>query len=336
MPDNHKLYRRCLLCPRACGIDRSRGRTGFCRGGTEARAAVACLHRGEEPPISGERGSGTVFFSSCTLGCAACQNYSISSGGRGAEISDEVLASVFLALQERGAHTINLVTASHYAPSVIAALEAARAGGLILPVVWNSSGYESAATLDLIDPFVDVYLPDLKTLDEDAAHALFGRRDYPAAAREALSAMTAAKPLRWDGESLAQGVIVRHLVLPGRVGDSFACLRWFRERLAGRALLSLMFQYLPLECGSPTGGPRVSRREYDEVMEEAERLGLEDGFIQDLEEADDWLPDFGKPNPFPEGFAEPVWHADFGFFNANPGQRGGTAESRSDTAQRTQ
>jgi len=324
MPDNHELYRRCLLCPRTCGADRSRGRTGFCRGGTVARAAVACLHRGEEPPLSGERGSGTVFFSGCTLGCAACQNYPISSGGRGAEVSDDVLASIFLALQERGAHNINLVTASHFAPSVTAALAAARAGGLRLPVVWNSSGYESAAALDLIAPVVDVYLPDLKTLDEDAAQALFGRRDYPAAARGALASMAAARPLHWDGEALAQGVIVRHLVLPGRAGDSIACLRWFREKLAGRALLSLMFQYLPLEKGSPTGAPRVSRREYDEVVEEAERLGLEDGFIQDIEETDGWLPDFGKSNPFPAGFAEPVWHADFGFLDANPGQAGET------------
>jgi putative pyruvate formate lyase activating enzyme len=313
MPDHHELYRHCTLCPRACGADRALGRTGFCRGGTDARVAVACLHRGEEPPISGERGSGTVFFSGCTLGCANCQNYPISSGGRGTEVPDETLASIFLALQERGAHNINLVTAAHFAPSVVTALEAARAGGLRLPAVWNSSGYESLSTLELIDPYIDVYLPDLKTLDEAAAGELFGRRDYPAVARAALPAMADSKPTRWDGELLTRGVVVRHLVLPGRAADSIACLRWFGERLAGRALLSLMFQYLPLDKGAPSPGPRVSRRERDMIMEEIERLGLEDGFIQDLEETDDWLPDFSRSNPFPPGFAEPVWHADFGF-----------------------
>jgi putative pyruvate formate lyase activating enzyme len=313
MPGPADLYRYCLLCPRACGVDRTGSPAGFCRSGIVARAAVACLHRGEEPPLSGVRGSGAVFFSGCTLGCPACQNYSISTLGQGTEVSTETLASIFLTLEERGAHNINLVTATHFAPSVIAALELARARGLRIPSVWNSSGYETAATVELLNPFTDVYLPDLKTLDTEAARSLFGRSDYPAAAQTALPAMVTAKPLVWDGELLTQGVIVRHLVLPGRVADSIACLRWFAAHLSGGALFSLMFQYLPLDKGAPCGHGRVTPAEYDAVMEEVEKLDLEDGFIQDLEEADDWLPDFSRHNPFPGGFAEPVWHADYGF-----------------------
>ncbi len=318
MPEHAaSLYTACTLCPRACGVDRTRGETGSCGEGAAARVAVACLHRGEEPPLSGECGSGTVFFTGCTLGCPSCQNYMISGSRRatrpGHTLAAGELAGIFLALQKRGAHNINLVTGTHFIPIIIEALSSARAQGLSLPVVWNSSGYETEATLALLHPHVDIYLPDLKTLDAATAQDLFGRRDYPDVARAALLSQVHGHRLTWNGPLLAQGVIVRHLVVPGRTASTLQCLKWFHDHLAGRALLSIMFQYIPLARGKTTGGKKVSPEEYELVAAALDELGLEDGFIQEPEEADDWIPDFSRDNPFPPGFAVPVWSAERGF-----------------------
>ncbi len=311
------LYSHCTLCPRACGVDRTRGETGFCGEGTVARVSIACLHRGEEPPLSGEHGSGTVFFTGCTLGCPTCQNYMISGGapGRrpGEELVPQALANLFLALQDRGAHNINLVTGTQCIPSIIEALTMARAKGLSLPVVWNSSGYETEAALALLHPHIDIYLPDLKTLDPATARSLFGRPDYPNVVRPSLRAMVRDHALVWNGDLLSRGVIVRHLVVPGRTASTRQCLEWFRDRLAGQALLSVMFQYIPLDRGAAADGVKVDQVEYRQVTDTLEALDMEDGFIQELEEADDWIPDFSRNNPFPPGFAEPVWRAGYGF-----------------------
>jgi putative pyruvate formate lyase activating enzyme len=310
-------YEHCLLCPRACGVDRTRGETGFCGEGAVARVSVACLHKGEEPPLSGERGSGTVFFTGCTLGCPSCQNYVISGGTPasrpGRTVAPDELARIFFTLQERGAYNVNLVTGTQFIPSIITALRTARANGLAIPAVWNSNGYESTTALELLHPHIDIHLPDLKTLDPGTARELFGRRDYPARARPALLAMVRDRALTWHGDILSRGVIVRHLVLPGRTASTLQCLEWFRDHLAGRALLSIMFQYIPLNRGAATGGAKVNREEYTHVTDALAALGLDDGFVQEPVETDDWIPDFSRPNPFPSGFAEPVWRAGGGF-----------------------
>jgi len=308
-------YSRCLLCPRACGVDRLGSARGFCREGTAVRAAWAGLHFGEEPPVTGHGGSGTIFFTGCTLKCRYCQNDQLSRSALGAELAPEELAGLMLRLQAEGAENVNLVTGSHFAPGIAAAAELARGQGLAIPLLWNSSGYESLATLELLAPWIEVWLPDCKTLDPELARRLMGAPDYPEVVREALRFMAEARPLRFDGERLREGVIVRHLVLPGHPESTRAVLAWFRERLYGKALLSVMVQYTPNartagQGGTREGGPsrRVSAGEYEQVLASLEELGIEEGFIQEPEPGSDWLPDFTRRNPFPEGQARPLWH----------------------------
>ena len=278
------------------------------------RAAWAGLHFGEEPPVTGRGGSGTIFFTGCTLKCRFCQNDQLSRSGLGAELDAEQLAGLMLRLQSEGAENVNLVTGSHFAPGIVQAVRLARARGLTLPLVWNSSGYESRAALELLAPWIQVWLPDCKTLDPELARSLMGAPDYPQVVREALAFMVEARPLDWEGERLRQGVIVRHLVLPGHPGSTREVLAWFRERLYGRAQLSLMVQYTPNRRApgqaDAESGPsrRVSAAEHEQVLTWLEELGIEEGFIQEPEPGSEWLPDFSRPDPFPEGQARAVWH----------------------------
>ena len=257
-------YAPCRLCPRDCGVDRSAaghfgaadsssgaGKRGVCGEGDVPRLALACLHFGEEPVLTGRGGSGTLFFTGCTLRCSFCQNHQLSRGGYGAPVSTEELAALMLRLQEEGAANVNLVTGTHFAPHLVEAVAAARRQGMSLPVVWNGSGYERAGTVELLFPAVDVFLPDLKTLDPALSARLFRAPDYPQAAREAILAM-AEKPLAWEPAGpreglLRSGLIVRHLVLPGQLDSTRGVLEWFAARLKGRALLSLMVQYTPVD-----------------------------------------------------------------------------------------
>ena len=308
-------YARCLLCPRACGVDRLGSARGFCRESAAVRAAWAGLHFGEEPPITGRGGSGTIFFTGCTLKCRYCQNDQLSRSGLGAELEPEQLARLMLRLQAEGAENINLVTGSQFAPGIVEAARLAGERGLAIPLLWNSSGYESLETLRLLAPWIQVWLPDCKTLDRELARGLMGAADYPQVAREALAFMVAARPLAWDGERLRQGVIVRHLVLPGHPNSTREVLAWFRENLYGKALLSLMVQYppnprAPGRADEPGAGParRVSPAEYELVVGWLEELGIEEGFIQEPEPGSEWLPDFSRRDPFPESQARAVWH----------------------------
>jgi putative pyruvate formate lyase activating enzyme len=313
----YDLYAECMLCPRNCVVDRRQGEQGYCGESDRMRIAWAGLHLGEEPPLLGAHGSGTIFFTGCTLKCGSCQNCQISAQGLGREVSEGQLQEMMLQLQGRGAANINLVTASHFTPSVVECVEAARTQGLSIPVVWNSSGYEQLSTLDLLRETVDVYLPDCKTLDAEVARRLMGATDYPAVARAALLKMVEDKPLIIEEEQLRQGVIIRHLVLPALLDSSREVLEWFAEHGKGRALLSLMFQYTPLRSGAERDAihPQrtVNHREYERVLFWLEELGIEDGFVQDPASADDWLPDFTRLNPFPEGQAVPVWHYESGY-----------------------
>lgn len=289
----------CRLCPWECGVDRLSGQKGRCRATATCHVAKALDHRGEEPPLSGTRGSGTVFFSHCHLGCVYCQNWQISQGGLGHPTSPQDLARTFLSLQERGCHNLNWVSATHYLPQAVQALALAAREGLRIPLVLNSNGWESLSTLALLDGVVDIYLPDARYDDEDRARRETGARDYAARNAAALDEMyRQAGPLWCDDDGIAiRGVIVRHLVLPGGVEQSKRILARLRHQLGTGAALSLMSQYSPEHRASryPDLARRVTRQEYEAVLEEADRLGLDNGWRQPWEDVDGmFVPDFEK------------------------------------------
>jgi len=279
---------QCNLCPRGCGIDRST-QVGFCQGSYKCKLARAALHFWEEPCISGTRGSGTIFFSGCNLRCCYCQNYQISSEGRGKEISPERLAEIYWELQETGAHNINLVTATPHLPHVLKALDLVKSG-LHIPVVYNSSGYEKVDTIKELNGYVDVYLPDLKYFNNDLARKYSNAPDYFEAASAAIREMIRQTGgLEFDKNGIIQkGVIIRHLILPGGRKDSLAILRWIRENLPfDRYWLSLMSQYTPVYMSAdyPEINRRITSLEYESVVEEARRLGMINGYIQERSSA---------------------------------------------------
>jgi putative pyruvate formate lyase activating enzyme len=236
----------------------------------------------------------------------------------GRKVGAEEFARICSALQARGAENINLVTGSHAAPALAAALEAARNGGLKLPVFWNSSSYEGPASLSLLENALDGYLPDLKTLDSSLSGRLFNAPDYPGHAQRAIRWMMASRELRFSGGVLVSGVIIRHLVLPGCLESTRRVLRWFAEYGQGRALLSLMTQYTPVNGGRRPGGEQAPSRqveagEYETLLRWLEEFDIEDGFYQELIHDDSWLPDFRRPNPFSSALSKPVWHWKEGF-----------------------
>ncbi len=297
----------CELCPRRCGARREIGERGVCGMGESVRVARAALHPFEEPPVSGTRGSGTVFFVGCSLGCVFCQNKAIRPCTVGRELNEQELCRLFLALQDAGAHNINLVTPTHFADRIAASLRAAKAQ-LHIPVVYNCGGYERAETLSLFDGLVDVYLPDFKYLSPALSGAYSAAPDYAEHATKALVAMyEQVGKVRYGTDGmLKSGIMVRHLVLPGCREDSIAVL----ERIAATLpvsdiLLSLMRQYTPEFA--PADAPRNLRRrvtsfEYDSVMARAVALGF-DGFFQGKESASDaFTPDFAERNILDEIF----------------------------------
>ena len=301
-----RLYKNCRLCPRACGVDRLTGADGFCGEGAQLRLAFAGLHRGEEPPLTGKGGSGTVFVSGCNLGCAFCQNWQISHGETGGGgkrlgrvVSTDEFTALCLELQNRGAENINIVTGSHAVPAIVQCVSAAKTAGLRLPVLWNSSGYESLETLELLDGHIDTWLPDLKTLDSGLAAQFFNAPDYPQAAAQAILWMIRNRPHR---------VIIRHLLLPGHLDSTRAVLRWFADNAQGNAQLSLMTQYTPIGGAKHAPGRFLDKREYETVLGWLEEFGIEDGFCQELLTGSDWLPDFSRPNPFSSDLSVAVWH----------------------------
>ena len=290
-------YTHCTLCPRACGVDRTAGARGFCGADDTMYVARAALHPWEEPPISGTRGSGTVFFAHCTLGCVFCQNRSISRRGAdsGKAVTPERLAEICMELQAQGAHNINLVTASHYAPSVARALRLARAEGLCIPVVYNTGGFETVETLRLLDGLVDVYLPDFKYYSSYYAGLYSAAPDYPDFAREAIGEMVrqTGAPV-FDADSLlVRGTVIRHLMLPGLAGDTAQVLRCIAEQWGDRVLVSLMRQYTPFEMDAhPELDRRITDAEYAEAVEQFSALGLS-GFLQDGESiSESFIPAF--------------------------------------------
>jgi putative pyruvate formate lyase activating enzyme len=234
----------------------------------------------------------------------------VSRCGEGIELTEDELARIFLDLQQAGAENVNIVTGTHFAPGILGALGQARLRGLSIPMVWNCSGYETPETVRLLSDSVSFFLPDLKTLDSALAEEHFHAADYPARAADALLAMAEAKPLKPDAEAPTGGVIVRHLVLPGHLAQTRDVLAWFRANLAGKALLSLMFQYTPIP-GQPRAAPldrMLSPEEHGQVLAMLEELGIEDGFFQELVPDSGWLPDFGRPRPCSSELSRMVWH----------------------------
>lgn len=276
-------YESCHLCPRGCGAQRSAGKRGLCGAHANLQIARSALHFWEEPPISGEVGSGAIFFSSCPLRCVFCQNQQISQGNFGHEVSVKRLAAMMLELQEQGALNINLVTALHYAPQVYDAVQMAREAGLSLPIVCNTSGYELVSTIRAMGDIVDVWLPDFKYASSDLAYALSGAQDYPQVATAALEEMLnqvsqrGTRVVGKDG-ALKTGIIVRHLVLPGHTDDSCAVLDKLWE-LAGNDIdISVMNQYTPNARCKAAGGNlarALTNEEYEVVLDHADDLGFE-------------------------------------------------------------
>ena len=309
---DESLYRKCNLCPRKCNVNRFSGEKGFCKTGHEAILSCALLHYGEEPPVTGKGGSGTLFFAGCTLQCKFCQNYQLSREILGGEIEHNLLADIIISLQEKGAENINFVTATHFLPSVADAVSIAKNRGLKIPLVWNSSGYETDETVEKLLEFIDIFLPDLKTIDPDISGRLFNAKDYPEFATSAILKMADRKKtdlsLIEKQEIIKEGVIVRHLVLPGEIKNTGEVLKWFSENINDKAILSLMFQYEPVDSEN-SGLPqrRISEKEVEEVYKFLDEYKIDDGFIQEFEGGSLWTPDFRKTMPFPGSREKPVW-----------------------------
>ncbi len=291
------LLRNCTLCPRKCKVNRLEGGRGYCGMDSTIRAARAALHMWEEPCISGKKGSGAVFFSGCGLRCCFCQNRDIAIGDSGKEITVERFAEIFLELQEKGAANLNLVTGAHYVPQIISALELARGKGLGLPVVYNSSGYENVETIRMLEGYVDVYLPDMKYMEPELADAFSHAGDYPQVAKSAIAEMVRQTgPCQFGGDGyIRRGTIVRHLILPGHTKNSIAVLKYLHQTYGEDIFISVMNQFTPVWKNekSPELNRKVTRREYEKVLDAAVELGIENGYFQEGETAkESFIPAF--------------------------------------------
>ena len=344
-----ELYTSCNQCPRKCGIDRSSSKCGFCGENDQVRIAVACLHFGEEPLITVHGGSGTIFITGCTLRCAFCQNYQISQNGLGRAVSSEEFTQICLKLQEAGAENINIVTGSHAIPRLAQYIASAQGAGCTIPFCWNSSAFESVEMLELLKPYVKIWLPDLKTLNSSLSKELFAASEYPTAAQSAISWMIKNFPLELadikasrdytdsNGEKvkagdqrtkMLQGVIIRHLFMPGKFMETADVLEWLKTNADGKAVISLMNQYTPVPFAeeeeklkkrrtalSAIENRLVNHQEDSDLQDLIEAYDFDLLFYQELTDDTSWLPDFTRQQPFSNKLAKPVWHYKFGFLN---------------------
>lgn len=287
----YSLLAACRVCPRECGVNRLEGELGICKAGLDPVVASCAVHFGEEPPISGTRGSGTVFFSHCNMKCIYCQNYPISQLGVGRRMTTADLADRMLGLQDRGVHNINFVTPSHYIPQLIRAVAEAAAKGLYIPIVYNTSGYDSVEALRLLEGVVDIYLPDMRYIDDAVAVRLSSAPDYRAKDRAAIAEMfRQVGLLQVDADGVAErGLVIRHMILPGGLSGTAEAMRFVRDEISPDAHISLMGQYFPAykAVGHEEIGQKTTDDEYDAAFSAMTAAGLENGWVQEREETEE-------------------------------------------------
>jgi putative pyruvate formate lyase activating enzyme len=291
------LLDSCKLCPRNCGVNRLKGQIGFCQSGIGVKVARVSLHHWEEPCISGARGSGTVFFSECNLKCVFCQNHSISHKGVGKEISIERLADIFIEQQQRNAHNINLVTPTHFVPQIIESIKIARNKGLLIPIVYNSNGYENMETIKALKGYIDIYLPDLKYYDDKYAVKYSKAPGYFEIASKAIKEMYSqiGEPEFDEAGMMKKGVIIRHLMLPGLMFDSKKIIDYIYKSFGNSVYISLMNQYTPVNNVDkyPEINKSLNPKHYDSLIDYCLNLGLKNAFIQDEGTvSESFIPDF--------------------------------------------
>lgn len=288
------IYEKCNLCARNCLVDR-RYKRGYCNMSDELYISRAALHFWEEPPISGTRGSGTIFFSGCSLSCVFCQNREISRGRTGKAVTVERLSEIMTDLQKQGAHNINLVTPTHYIPSIVSAISDARSRGLSIPIVYNTGSYDNVSALRLLEGLVDIYLPDLKYYTEKTASEFSSAKYYPTVSRSAIAEMVrqVGEPVFNEEGIMLRGVIVRILLLPGRVAEAKLSLKYLIDTYGDKIYISLMNQYTPMSGMKPPLNRRVTHEEYEDLIAYAEKLGLKNGFTQEFGTAEEsFIPSF--------------------------------------------
>ena len=292
-----KTLESCNLCPRNCGVNRLNGKLGFCGASENIKLARVSLHHYEEPCISGQNGSGTVFFSNCSLRCVFCQNHQISQEGLGTEVTIEKLAKIFLELQNNNAHNINLVTPTHYVPQIISAINLSRELGLTLPIIYNSSGYENLETIKMLRGYIDVYVPDLKYFQSKYAVKYSNAKDYFYYAKIAIEEMFSQVPITKfnDAGLITKGVIIRHLMLPGLLFDSKKIIDYIENTYSNKVFISIMNQYTPMFNASnyPEIDKALNSNHYDALIDYALSKGITNGFIQGSgTSSKEFIPDF--------------------------------------------
>lgn len=288
---------KCSICPHNCGVNRLNGNIGRCKSNGNIKLAMASIHNFEEPCISGENGSGTVFFSNCNMNCVFCQNYKISQQGLGREISIEELAEIFIDEQNKNAENINLVTPTMYVYHIIEAVKIAKNKGLKIPIVYNSNGYENVETIKKLDGYIDIYLPDLKYYDDDLAFKYSGVKNYFENATSAIKEMynQVGSPVLDENGMMKKGLIIRHLVLPNNLQNSKEVLKWINDNIDKNVFVSVMAQYFPTNRAKefPEINRKLTKEEYEEIENYLYSLDLDNGYIQELgEHEEEYVPDF--------------------------------------------
>lgn len=292
-----KKLDKCNICPHNCMVNRNNGKIGRCKCNNRIKIALASIHQYEEPCLSEENGSGTIFFSNCNLNCIYCQNYEISQLGKGEEISIEDLANIFIKQQKKKVNNINLVTPTMYAYQIIEAIKIARKKGLRIPIVYNTNGYENIETIKALDGYIDIYLPDLKYYSEELSQKYSGVKNYFEIASEAIKEMCkqVGKSEFNDKGIMQKGVIIRHLVLPNHIQNTKHVLKWIKENLPEDTYVSVMAQYFPTYKARKDNllNRKLTKKEYKEIENYLYTLDIENGYIQELgEHEEEYVPDF--------------------------------------------
>ena len=293
------MLEQCILCPHNCKVNRAKGETGRCKCNDKIKIALVSLHKYEEPCISGENGSGTIFFSNCNLNCMFCQNYEISHFGKGYIVTVEELANIFLEQQEKGAHNINLVTPTMYVIQIIEAIKIARKKGLCIPIIYNTSSYENIETIKMLEGYIDVYLPDLKYYSNDLCKKYSKVDNYFENATKAIKEMVSQVGVpKFDEDGMIKkGVIIRHLILPNYIQNTKNILKWIKENLPEDIYVSVMSQYFPSykAINDSKLNRKLNKKEYKNVEEYIYMLDLKNGYLQDFienENEEQYVPDF--------------------------------------------